>query len=171
MRLERENGHLNLSSYNLKDSQFLQERSITMHPSFLWLIVGTCLCLVEFVLPTALISVFLGLAAIGIALLVLILPIAIPLQIFLWVLLSGGLAWLSQRFLPKRSAIDFSQTEAQSLTAISPGQVGRVLYEGASWRAKCGDDSSYIVPNQPLHVIGREGTTLLVVPMYQLEEH
>jgi membrane protein implicated in regulation of membrane protease activity len=155
----------------LEIANSLQERFITMHPSFLWLIVGTGLCLVEFVLPTALISVFLGLGAIGIALLVLILPIPIPLQILLWVLLSGALAWLSQRFLPKRSAIDFSHTEAQSLTAITPGQAGRVLYEGASWRAKCGDDFSHIVPNQPLHVIGREGTTLLVVPMYQLDEH
>ena len=141
-----------------------------MHPSFLWLIIGTGLCLVEVVLPTALIAVFLGLAAIGIALVVLIFPIPIALQVLLWVIISGGLAWLSQRFLPKRSAIDFSHTEAQSLTTIAPGQAGRVLYEGASWRAKCGDDSSHILPNQPLHVIGREGTTLLVVPIYQLEE-
>jgi membrane protein implicated in regulation of membrane protease activity len=155
----------------LEIANSLQERSITMHPSFLWLIVGTSLCLVELVLPTALIAVFLGLAAIGIALLVLFLPIPIALQILLWVIVSGGLAWLSQRFIPKRSAIDFSHTEAQSLTEIAPGQAGRVLYEGSSWRAKCGDESSHIVPNQPLHVIGREGTTLLVVPMYQLEEH
>jgi membrane protein implicated in regulation of membrane protease activity len=154
----------------LEIANSLQELSIPMHPSFLWLIIGTSLCLVELVLPTALIAVFLGLAAIGIALLVLIFPIPIALQILLWVIVSGGLAWLSQRFSPKRSAIDFSHTEAQSLTAITPGQAGRVLYEGASWRAKCGDDSSNIVPNQPLHVIGREGTTLLVVPMYQLEE-
>ncbi len=153
----------------LEVANSLQELSIPMHPSFLWLIIGTSLCLVELVLPTALISVFLGLAAIVIALLVLVFPIPIALQILLWVIVSGGLAWLSQRFLPKRSAIDFSHTEAQSLTAITPGQAGRVLYEGASWRAKCGDDSSHIVPNQSLHVIGREGTTLLVVPMYQLE--
>ena len=141
-----------------------------MHPSFFWLIIGTGLCLVEVVVPTALIAVFLGLGAIGIALLVLIFPVPVALQILLWVMVSGGLAWLSQRFLPKRSAIDFSHTEAQSLTSIAPGQAGRVLYEGASWRAKCGDDSSHILPNQPLHVIGREGTTLLVVPTYQLEE-
>jgi membrane protein implicated in regulation of membrane protease activity len=43
-------------------ANFLQEQSKTMHPSFLWLIVGTSLCLVELVIPTALIAVFLGLA-------------------------------------------------------------------------------------------------------------
>jgi membrane protein implicated in regulation of membrane protease activity len=145
---------------------------MVLSPSFIWLILGTSLCLVEFIFPTALIAVFLGLGAIGVALLVLVLPIATALQIFLWVLLSGGLAWTSHRFFPKKqSAIDFNQTEAQALTAIAPGQAGRVLYEGASWRAKCGDDTSHISPNQHLQVIGREGTTLLVVPMYQLEDH
>jgi membrane protein implicated in regulation of membrane protease activity len=99
----------------------------------IWLILGMSLCLVEFIFPTALIAVFLGLGAISIALLILVLLIATALQIFLWVLLSGGLAWTSHRFFPsKRSAIDFNQTEAQALTAIAPGQAGRVLYEGAS---------------------------------------
>jgi membrane protein implicated in regulation of membrane protease activity len=145
---------------------------MVLSPSLIWLILGMSLCLVEFIFPTALIAVFLGLGAIGVALLVLVLPIATALQVFLWVLLSSGLAWTSHRFFPnKRSAIDFNQTEAQALTAIAPGQAGRVLYEGASWRAKCGDDTSHISPNQPLQVIGREGTTLLVVPLYQLEDH
>jgi membrane protein implicated in regulation of membrane protease activity len=144
---------------------------MVLSPSLIWLILGMSLCLVEFIFPTALIAVFLGLGAIGVALLVLVLPIATALQVFLWVLLSSGLAWTSHRFFPnKRSAIDFNQTEAQALTAIAPGQAGRVLYEGASWRAKCGDDTSHISPNQPLQVIGREGTTLLVVPLYQLED-
>jgi hypothetical protein len=30
---------------------------------------------------------------------------------------------------------------------------------------------SAIAPNEQLHVIGREGTTLLVVPMYMLEDN
>jgi membrane protein implicated in regulation of membrane protease activity len=137
----------------------------TIHPSILWLIFGISLCLVELIFPTALIAVFLGLAACMIALVALLLPLYTALQVFLWVVVSAGFAWISQRFLSERSAIDFSYTEAQSITAIAPGQIGRVLYEGASWRAKCGDDTSHIFPNQPLQVIDREGTTLLVVPM------
>jgi membrane protein implicated in regulation of membrane protease activity len=65
---------------------------MVLSPSLIWLILGMSLCLVEFIFPTALIAVFLGLGAIGIALLVLVLPIATALQVFLWVLLSGGLA-------------------------------------------------------------------------------
>jgi membrane protein implicated in regulation of membrane protease activity len=137
----------------------------TMPSSILWLIFGISLCLVEFIFPTAFVAVFLGLAACSMALLAVLLPLPIALQVFLWVMLSAGFAWISQHFLSKRSAINFSYTEAQSITAIAPGQIGRVLYEGASWRAKSGDDTSHISPNQPLHVIDRDGTTLLVVPM------
>ncbi len=142
-----------------------------MHPSFLWLIGGTGLCLMEFVLPSALISVFLGLAAIGVSLFALFFPSALAVQVFVWMLLSAAITWLGHRFRPRQSSIDFSRTEAQALTAIAPGQAGRVLYEGASWRAKCGDDTSTMQPEQQLQVIGRDGTTLLVVPMNYLEDH
>jgi membrane protein implicated in regulation of membrane protease activity len=144
---------------------------LAMHPSLLWLIVGGSLCLVEFVVPTALAAVFLGLGALVMSVLALILPPWIGLQVFLWLVCTGVVAWLGHKFLPKRSAIDFTHTEAQALTAISPSQMGRVLYEGSSWRAKCGDGVSAIAPNEQLHVIGREGTTLLVVPMYMLEDN
>ena len=142
-----------------------------MHPSLLWLMVGGSLCLVEFVVPTALTAVFLGLGALVMSVLALILPPWIGLQVLLWLVCTALIAVLGHRFLPRRSAIDFTHTEAQALTAISPGQMGRVLYEGSSWRAKCGDGVSKIAPDDQLHVIGREGTTLLVVPMYMLEEN
>ncbi len=144
---------------------------MAMHPSLVWLVVGTSLCLLELVVPTALVAVFLGLGALVMSILALLLPPWVGLQVFLWLTCTAAVAWLGQRFLPKRSAIDFTHTEAQALTAISPSKVGRVLYEGASWRAKCGDGVSLITPDQQLHVIGREGTTLIVVPMYMLEEH
>jgi membrane protein implicated in regulation of membrane protease activity len=142
-----------------------------MHPSFLWLIGGTGLCLMEFMLPSALVSVFLGLAAIGVSLFALFFPSALAGQVFVWMILSAAIAWLGHRYRPKQSSIDFSQTEAQALTAIAPGRTGRVLYEGASWRAKCGDDTSTMQPEEQLQVIGRDGTTLLVVPIYRLEDH
>jgi membrane protein implicated in regulation of membrane protease activity len=143
---------------------------MAMHPSLLWLILGASLCLVELAVPTALVAVFLGLGALVMSILALVLPPWLGLQVALWIACTASIAWLGHRFLPKRSAIDFTHTEAQALTAITPGQLGRVLYEGSSWRAKCGDGVSSIAPDQQLHVIGREGTTLLVVPMYVLEE-
>ncbi len=142
-----------------------------MHPSLLWLIVGGSLCLVEFMVPTALAAVFLGLGALVMSVLALVLPPWIGLQVLLWLVCTALIAGLGHRFLPRRSAIDFTHTEAQALTAIYPSQMGRVLYEGSSWRAKCGDGVSEIAPDDHLHVIGREGTTLLVVPMYMLEKN
>ncbi len=144
---------------------------MAMPPSLLWLVLGASLCLWELVVPTAFVAVFLGLGALVMSVLALVLPPWMGLQVALWLACTAAIAGLGQRFLPRRSAIDFTHTEAQALTAISPGQTGRVLYEGSSWRAKCGDAVSLITPEQQLHVIGREGTTLIVVPMYALEEH
>jgi membrane protein implicated in regulation of membrane protease activity len=144
---------------------------MAMPPSLLWLILGASFCLWELIVPTAFVAVFLGLGALVMSLLALVLPPWMGLQVALWLACTAAIAGLSQRFIPRRSAIDFTHTEAQALTAIAPGQTGRVLYEGSSWRAKCGDGVSAIAPEQQLHVIGREGTTLIVVPMYMLEEH
>jgi membrane protein implicated in regulation of membrane protease activity len=140
-----------------------------MNLSLLWLIAGTCLCVLELFVPTALVAMFLGVAAFIMAVLAIILPGWVGLQVAIWIGLSVILAWLGHRFTPKRSAIDFNHTEAKALTEILPDRTGRVLYEGVSWRAKCGDGVSSIEPEQQLHVIGREGTTLIVVPMYNLE--
>jgi membrane protein implicated in regulation of membrane protease activity len=144
---------------------------MAMHPSLLWLIAGASLCLFELVMPTAMISLFLGVGALVMSALALILPAWLGLQVTLWIAFSSLTAWLGYRLMPKRSAIDFTNTEAQALTPISPQEMGRVMYEGSSWRAKCGDGVSIIAPQQQVHVIGREGTTLLVVPTYVLEEH
>lgn len=54
--------------------------------------------------------------------------------------------------------------EAQTMTEISAGQTGRVLYEGNSWRARCEDELEVIAPNQKVYVVRREGNTLIVVP-------
>jgi membrane protein implicated in regulation of membrane protease activity len=140
-----------------------------MHPSFLWLIAGTCLCGLELFVPTALVAMFLGVAAFIMAALATILPAWLGLQVAIWLCFTGILAWMGYRFMPKRSPLDFNHTEAKALTEILPDRSGRVLYEGVSWRARCGDGVSSIEPEQQLHVIGREGTTLIVVPLYTLE--
>jgi membrane protein implicated in regulation of membrane protease activity len=52
----------------------------------------------------------------------------------------------------------------ETLTEILPGQAGRVLYEGNSWRARCDDDKLSLAPGQKVYVVSREGTTLIVMP-------
>jgi membrane protein implicated in regulation of membrane protease activity len=72
---------------------------------------------------------------------------------------------LSRRLIPKGKvrAIADSQ-EAKTLTEIPPGETGRVIYEGNSWQARCEDTNATIPPNQNVIVVGRKGTTLIVLP-------
>jgi len=138
--------------------------SLTFSATLLWLLFGAALCLLELFLPTAFTAFTMGLAAMMVAL---VSPVVSSpfLQVLLWLLFSTGLIFLTRRFLPKRkvSAIR-DATEAQTITEILPGQTGRVLYEGNSWRARCNDDTKAIAPQEKVYVIGREGNTLIVMP-------
>lgn len=131
----------------------------------LWLIAGSVLCLVELFVPTAFVAFTMGLSAFAIAIVAWIFPTAFALQVVLWLLLSTALVFLSRRFLPHpRASKNLDAMEAQTLTEIPPGETGRVLYEGNSWRARCEDEMEAIAPNQPVYVVRREGNTLVVVP-------
>lgn len=132
--------------------------------SMLWLLAGSILCLLELFVPTAFVAFMMGLSAFGVALVALIVP-QFPVQVVLWLVLSTTLVILSRRFLPtSRASKTLEATEARTLTEISPGQTGRVLYEGNSWRARCEDEMEEIAPDQKVYVVRREGTTLIVVP-------
>jgi membrane protein implicated in regulation of membrane protease activity len=135
-----------------------------LSPPILWLIAGILLCLLEFAVPTAFVEFTMGISAIVVALFALIVP-NFTLQVALWLLLSVVLTMLARHFVPqgKSSTIEDSK-EAKTLTQIAPGQVGRVLYEGNSWQARCGDDEVTIAPNQKVYVLSRRGNTLIVMP-------
>jgi membrane protein implicated in regulation of membrane protease activity len=135
-----------------------------MTAPILWLIAGLILCFMEVLLPTAFIELTMGVSAILVACLAWFVP-SLSVQVVVWLLLSIGSVVLLRRFLPKRAnaAIEDAK-EAKTLTEISPGQPGRVLYEGNSWRACCEDDKLAIAPNQKVYVVGRRGTTLIVIP-------
>lgn len=136
-----------------------------LNPTLLWAIAGAVLCLMELIFPTAFIEFMMGLSALLVAVVSLWLPY-LSLQIALWLLLSVLLLVLSRRFLSPSLARRETGDDrcGETLTAIPPGKTGRVLYEGNSWRAKCGDDHSAIGPEEPVYIIGREGTTLIVMP-------
>jgi membrane protein implicated in regulation of membrane protease activity len=88
------------------------------------------------------------------------------IQVAAWLLLSTTLTILSRRFLQPRRRKSLIQDAAigETLTEILPGQVGRVLYEGNSWRAKCDDHKITLPSQQTVYVVRREGTTLIVMP-------
>ena len=130
----------------------------------LWLIAGVILCLLEFILPTAFVELTMGISAILVALLAQVIP-QLSIQVILWLVLSVLLTVVLRRVMPKQTPhIIADSREAKTLTEILPGQTGRVIYEGNSWQARCGDEHLTIAPNQKVYVVERRGTTLIVLP-------
>ncbi|MBE9177382.1 NfeD family protein [Oculatella sp. LEGE 06141] len=144
-----------------------------LSPWLIWLIAGVILCVMEFALPTAFIEFTMGVSAILVALLVWVLPqMSFGLQVVFWLVLSVGLTIASRRFVPQvKSRLLEDATEAKTLTEILPGENGRVLYEGNSWQARCGDEAVAIAPNQKVYVVERQGNTLIVMPASSIQAH
>jgi membrane protein implicated in regulation of membrane protease activity len=142
---------------------------MVLNPAIAWLVAGTLLCLVEVFVPTAFTAFAMGLSAFLVALVAKLLPNFLALQVGLWMVFSLTFVYLTHRLMPKRKVTAIEDaTEAQTLTEILPGETGRVIYEGNSWRARCGDEKCAIAPNQKVYVIGRVGTTLIVMPEHLL---
>lgn len=133
-----------------------------------WLIVGGVLCLMELFLPTAFIEATLGVSALIVAVVALVVP-QFSIQVGVWMVLSVLANWALKRFVPKRTPYTLADsTEARTLTAIAPGQVGRVLYEGNSWQARCDDVDAAIGADEPVIVVGRKGNTLFIMPEHSI---
>ena len=101
-------------------------------PRLWWAIVGLVLWGLEFLTPADLILFLLGACALAVAVLTPILP-SFGLQLVVWLALSGialvGLRALGKRLYSGSHEIE-PDTEGETLTAIPPGEPGRVLYEG-----------------------------------------
>lgn len=138
---------------------------MSISSTWLWLVAGTVLCLVELVLPTAFVAFMMGISALVVALVSLIFP-QLALQVVIWLALSTGLVLLSHRLspIPRKTSKIRDALVAETLTEIPAGKEGRVLYEGNSWRARCADHKEAIAPEQKVYVVRREGTTLIIVP-------
>lgn len=129
----------------------------------LWLLVGLgCLgvSLVAFE-PT--------IAAIGIAALITAIAAMtvqpVPLQVMIWAVLSIALALVLRGLVPKESQELRSPEEAEVSVAIPPGGEGEVTYEGSYWTARCQISDVAIAAGQTVHVVGRQGNTLIVLPV------
>lgn len=141
-----------------------------MNAPLFWLIAGVVLCLMELFLPTAFVEATLGVSALLVALIALVVP-SLTIQIGLWLVFSVATVLGLRRFLPKGTPYTLAEsTEARTLTAIAPGETGRVIYEGNSWQARCEDRAVQIAENQTVIVVGRRGNTLLILPDPALEK-
>jgi membrane protein implicated in regulation of membrane protease activity len=136
-----------------------------MSPALIWLTLGVVLCLMELLLPTAFLESALGVSALLISLLSFWVT-SVNIQILLWMVLSLLMFWALKRFIPNRTAPALREaTEARTITEIAPGKIGRVIYEGNSWQARCSDDKVSIEPDQEVFVVERKGNTLVVIPL------
>ena len=133
---------------------------------WIWLIVGTGLCVMELFFPTELVMLMMGISALIVAVLSGVLLGNLWLQVLVWFILSAGLLVFSRRLLaPKRGKSQIQDAIiGETLTEIPPGKTGRVLYEGNSWRARCDDEKLAISAQETVYVVRRQGTTLIVMP-------
>ncbi|MEQ9371959.1 NfeD family protein [Coleofasciculus sp. F4-SAH-05] len=143
------------------------------HPSWFWFFSGIVLCLLELFLPKVLIPKFrlvplsMGLVALilGLKLFRLHYVLAFKWQVAYWMLLStSSVIWIRPMLLKRKKFKVPEATEAKTLTEISPGETGRVLYEGSSWAGRCQERHMSIPANQTVYVIGQEDNTLIVLP-------
>lgn len=142
---------------------------MAMSPALFWFIAGVILCLMELFLPTAFVEATLGVSALLVSVVALVVP-SLTIQIGLWLVFSVLTLASLRYFVPKRTPYTLADaTEATTLTAIAPGETGRVLYEGNSWQARCEDLGTAIGIDQRVIVVGRRGNTLLIIPDRVLE--
>ncbi|MDJ0728449.1 MAG: NfeD family protein [Crocosphaera sp.] len=137
-------------------------------PALLWLIAGAILCFSEAIFPVAFVAFMMGISAMIVAAIALVIP-SFPIQVILWLSFSTILIVGSRRFVPKQKALNSTVGDAQegeTLTEIAPGKTGRVLYEGNSWQAICGDEKLSILPHQKVYIVTRKGNTLVVLPEF-----
>lgn len=139
--------------------------NLILTPSLLWLIAAVILCFMELIFPTAFVEFMMGISAGLVALIALVLP-QFSLQVILWLLFSTLSIIFSRRFFTPKKKLSLlaDDQEGQTLTEIPAGESGRVLYEGNSWRAKCADENLTINSEEVVYIVGKQGTTLIVLP-------
>ncbi|MGK7923391.1 MAG: NfeD family protein [Trichodesmium sp.] len=135
-----------------------------LNPTIFWLLAGAILCFLELLVPTAFVEFMMGLSAFVVAAVSLLIP-STSIQVALWMIFSVGSIIAFRRLLPHRTVATIADAkEAETLTEILPGEPGRILYEGNSWRAKCDDEGEMIPAHAKVIVVRREGNTLFVLP-------
>lgn len=139
-------------------------------PGFtIWIILGFTFLLLGITVgePTA---ASLGIAAIITAIAALSVA-SVPLQIVIWGILSIALTIVLRGMVPMPTKDEQPETQATVSETIPKGGVGWVSYEGALWKARCQISDIAIANGQTVHVIGRQGLTLIVLPLSFPEDY
>lgn len=131
----------------------------------LWLIIGSILCIMELIFPTAFVELMMGLSAILVAVFALFIPYS-NILIILWMLFSIVLIFLTKKYISvhKKEPLLLEESEAITISSIEPGKIGQVMYEGSSWSAICSDENIEIPPEEIVYIVSRKGNILSVLP-------
>lgn len=142
--------------------------TMSLPPFTLWLFVGF-LCLTAGTLAGEPSAAAIGLAALITGIAALSLP-SVTAQVILWGILSIALIGVLRGMVPRVSNDLTPAREATVTEMIPQSGIGLVSYEGALWRARCQISDISIAPGQIVHVVGRQGLTLMVLPTTFSEE-
>ena len=91
--------------------------------------------------------------------------VSTSIQVVLWGILAIALTVVLRGMVPMPSHYEQPDTEAVVSEAIPRGGVGWVSYEGALWKARCQISDVEIARSQTVQVVGRQGLTLIVLPV------
>ena len=138
-------------------------------PAFWWAIVGIGLMISEFVVP-GLILFFFGLGALFTALLTLLIPMSLTVQLIVFtvaslVFLFGLRRLIKPIFVGRTSDSEdglsegMAGQEAKVTETIEPGAAGKVLLNGTAWKAEAEET---LAVDQTVVVTGQKSLTLIV---------
>ena len=128
----------------------------------LWLIGGLMGLLIGMIIGEPSIAAI-GLAAIITAIAAISIQ-QLTLQLIIWGVLSVALTVLMRGMVPKESADLRPVSNAEVVREIPQGYAGEVAYEGSLWKARCQVSDITISEGEQVHVVGRQGNTLIVIP-------
>lgn len=145
-----------------------------MSPAAVWTIAGLIMIALEFILP-GLIILFFGLSALTVALILLVVPLDLTLQLLLFCIFSvvylialrRKCTEVFQGLLNKDNNAAGIENDAIGETAevvidIRPDHPGKIEFRGAQW----GAESKTVIPaGQRIRITGRRSIVFLVEPI------
>jgi membrane protein implicated in regulation of membrane protease activity len=143
-----------------------------LSPELIWFVIGFILIMIEFAVPS-LLTVFFGIGAWIVALISLIVPVPLTLQLILFIIGSIlPLIFLRKRFqsmLAGRSVAasevnvteleEFLGQKAVTVEEITPDKKGRVEFRGSTWTAEAYET---IPVGTTVEIVDKNNITLIV---------
>ncbi len=139
-----------------------------LNAAVIWIIIGFILFLLEFVLP-GLILFFFAVGAWIVAILCLFIDLSINEQLIVFLISSIVTIlllrkWLSKILWKRKHSTELLEDEflgktAKAVTAISPGENGKIDFKGTTWQAASEDT---IEKGENVIIIGNESILLMV---------